>query len=55
MSKPKIISARQGHDRLAGRWEKQAKRDGKGSEAYRRYSHHISEWLRLTEQLKATQ
>ena len=49
MNAVEIQVAMQGHDRMAGRWEKQARRDGKGSEAHRRYMHHVNEWLRLND------
>jgi len=50
--KVQIKSKMQGHDRQAARWEKQARREGKGSEAHRLYTHHIQAWVSLSEILK---
>ena len=52
MKKYEIKNAMQGHDRLAGRWEKQARREGKQSKAYAQYQHHLAEWIRLNELYK---
>ena len=47
MTKVEITVKMQGHNRQAGRWEKQAKREGKDSQAYKNYIHHTTEWVRL--------
>ena len=49
MTSIEIKSAMDGHNRQAGRWEKQAKRDGRGSKAWDRWIHHMSEYNRLSE------
>lgn len=52
MSKLEITSAMQGHNRMIGRWEKQAKRDGAGSKAHNLYTHHLIKWLELNQKLE---
>jgi len=54
MNRLEIISAMQGHDRMRGRWERQARRDGKGSKAHDRYTHHLIKWLELNKKLEAS-
>ena len=40
----------QGHDRLAGRWEKQARWGD--AKAKRLYLHHLEKWCELNQKLK---